>query len=158
MLHSSTKPLLLGGLGAWRCLSTDWELCGYAENKESGNISCMKMQHPGLDDLSLAAGAKTSCLPCMAALKHPHMHRLHIRTPNLCPTYAFPPSGPLCTLPKITPRPLQNIRRPKQEMWSSETVDCHSNCWIPGFSPFHNPPFPTGTRSSCQDWHIHPPY
>lgn len=78
MLHSSTKQLLLGGLGAWHCLATDWELCGYAKNKERGNISCIKMQYPRLDDLS-----SPSPYSRMAALKDPLAKNLHPVPPSM---------------------------------------------------------------------------
>lgn len=110
MLHSSTKQLLLGGLGAWRCLATDWELCGYAENKERGNISCIKMQYPGLDDLSLAQGHIPPFPHSrMAALKDPLARRLQPEPPvqvqptlslPLIPATSFPKSPP--DLPKMS--------------------------------------------------------
>lgn len=90
MLHSSTKPLLWGGLGAWRCLATDWELCGCAENKESGNTSCIKMQHPGLGDLSLAAGAETPWLLCSCtAARKDRTCKGCTQTPTLGSTYVL---------------------------------------------------------------------
>lgn len=159
MLHSSTKPLLWGGLGAWRCLAADWELCGCAENKESGNTSCIKMQHSGLGDLSLDAGAETPWLlcPCTTAPKD-RTYKGYVQTPlsgfNL--RSDLPAVFLQCSSQNhLHTSPEHQEATARGEGWGEGRArSCHSlldPCLLT------IPPFPRGTRSSCQDWHIHPP-
>lgn len=135
MLHSSTKPLLWGGLGAWRCLATDWELCGCAENKESGNTSCIKMQHPGLGDLSLAAGAETPWLLCSCtAAQKDRTCKGCTQTPTLGSTYVL--VSLQCSSqnhPHTSPEHQEATERGE----GGRARSCHSHCWIPAFPPFH---------------------